>query len=456
MYSEFAYSSQMQAVLAVVTFIVTFFSMYLIADVILTFCEEGASRLKKCLFAICTGTLLQNIFVYLVFFLGEMNSFAPTMYALITNINPITMLIYYYVTIKIFRLSPVRSIKIMLYICFYWFLSRSLTRMVGSLFIIEQGSRYNYFLDSCRQIALFIIFIFMTFIVKHCIEKYRTEIRFIDTGFFNKTTELIIYFLQTSFLYAVAVIVSTKVPGVFLTNLLQSLIFLLAFLLNFYVDLHKFDRQIISNQTVHISALFKGNEELRGIKHDFNNILHTYSGYLEIHAYDKLKTYHESLIESATRAGVRFDLSELMQDNPALVSLLLEKQDSAAKRNLKMKIDIKCNIDDFYIDMLDFTRVMACLLDNAIEAAEESQDRRIYFTCETKDNSKLVIIANSTASDVDTSNILRYGVTNKPNHDGIGLYTVKNTLDKYENCTFQLKYFNYELSAYIEFRNTNL
>ena len=102
---------------------------------------------------------------------------------------------------------------------------------------------------------------------------------------------------------------------------------------------------------------------------------------------------------------------------------------------------------------MDVSRILACLLDNAIEAACDSEQRKIYVSIEAKTNdSKLIIITNSTASDVDPNAITNIGITTKAGHSGIGLSVVNKILEKYGNSTFQMRYFDCEFSTYLELR----
>jgi len=141
-----------------------------------------------------------------------------------------------------------------------------------------------------------------------------------------------------------------------------------------------------------------------------------------------------------------------MPENPAVVSLLINKFKSAENRNVSMRVSLRCDLDNLYISNMDITRILACLLDNAIEAADDSELRKVFVTIESKSkDSKLIIITNSTASEVEPNTLLAGGTT-KPGHKGIGLSVVRKTLSKYGNCTFQIKYYDHEFSAYVELK----
>ena len=452
MFPAFSYTAQMQLVLAVLVFILTFFTLYLVAELILAFCAISATRGQKCVFALISGTLMHNVWIYAVYFIGGRASFSSVQYSLLCSPNPLFALVYYYVALKVLKFSPVRSIKTMGYAYMYWICNKTINRLLKALFFV-QGEPYNFLLDAMQQTTMFVIFLVGTLVLKRLVVTHHIQMKFIDSGFFHRFRELGKYFLQACFLYVSIVVTEIFIPNAIAANVILNLIVILFLLLNVWIDLHGYYRHLAGNQIIHISALFKGMEEFRGIKHDFYNILHTYSGYLELEEYDKLRAYHASLVKATTSAGVSMDLAGRMGENPALVSLLMDKMETADRQQVKLMIALECDISDFYIHPLDLMRILSCLLDNAIEAAGEARDRRVHVTCEEKDAcSKLIIITNTTVGPVAVDDIHNNGVTTKPGHSGIGLYTVRSTLEKYGNCTYQLKYFNHEFSAYIAVR----
>lgn len=453
MFCEFAYSSAMQILLAAGSIVCTFLSLYLVAELILSFCEAPVSRMQKLLFAFITGSLLHNMWVYGIFFIGGMASFTPMVSTLVVSPNPIMAFLYYVVAMKVFRLSAVRSMKMMGYVYLFWTLNTTYYQLLTATIFVQTEPRYNYLLDAISVVTMLVLFAIATKILQYYIRKNHAKLRFVDNGFFDRKREFGHFFARTSFMYLIIVIAPMIIANPVASSLTVNLLLAMFILLNLCLDLHIYDKQVISSQTVHISALFKGLEEFRGVKHDFYNILHSYSGYLELGEYERLKDYHATLVGTTSHAGSMLDLAQRTPEHPVLISLLIDKLADAEKAGVNPLISLKCDLHDFYISSIDLCRVLSCLLDNAIEAAAESEEKRIYLTCENKDaDSKLIIITNSAGAQVDVDCIQGYGFTSKEGHSGIGLNTVRNTLSKYGNCTFHIQNFDQEFSAYIEFR----
>jgi len=288
----------------------------------------------------------------------------------------------------------------------------------------------------------------------YIIRRGRLSFNFVENIFIDKKKEILLFFLRASFAFVVRFTLPLILEEQALAFALALLILILFIIICVFIDTTASYRHTISNHEVHISALFKGIEELRGIKHDFNNILHTYSGYLELKEYERLKRYHASLVSATSHAGSAMELAQKMQENPAVVTLLISKFEYAESKNVNLRVSLRCGLDNLYIDNMDITRILASLLDNAIEAADGSEQRKVFVTMESKSkNSKLIIITNSTVSVVEP-NTLYTGRTTKPGHEGLGLSVIRKTLAKYGNCTFQMKYYNKEFSTYVELKET--
>ncbi len=450
MYSEFAYSSHMQVILAIVSYAGNFISTYMISNIILTAFDVSASRNQKMVFAFISGPILQVTFVYVVFLFSHIMVFNNLTYYLVVNPNPITALLYYYTAQKIFQLPPARSVKLMSYIYIFWITSNALNRLVGAIFFTQNRPQYNYLLDASQQAVTLGLFFLICSVVLALLRKSHASLNFSENMFFNRKKELFGYLMQVSFVYAVTVSIPLVLSNQVIAHMIVCLILILLIITNICIDMVRYHKQIISNRDVHISALFKGLEELRGIKHDFNNILHTYSGYLELGEYERLKIYHASLVSATSQAGNISDIAQKMSENPAIVSLLINKFAYAERVSVRLLITLKCGLANFYIDNLAIARVLSCLLDHAIELASNSDQRKVYCTIESKlSRSKLIIITNSASPAPYLDDTQKNGNTE------MILPDVRNILRRYGNCSFQIQYRDQEVSAYMELREAN-
>lgn len=457
MYPEFAYSRAMQFVLAMISFISAHIFVYCIANVILFIHGEKATSKQKHIFAFWVGGILNTAWTYAVYFIGGMNSFSQTVYALVVTPNPVFALLYYLIGEKVLKLPPLRSVKLMGHVFIFYIIIKSFNRLLGSILFTQPSGRYNYMVDSFQQITLFVVILAIFFVANRALKHNANILALRDSLFVNFKIELAIYFAKSTMIYLIMVMVPMFIPNNIMANLVVFAVLALILALTILLDMYGASKNDVANKDAHISVLSKSIDEFSGVKHDFYNILQTYGGYLEVENLDGLRQYHQSLLNLTVRTGEATDLRQKMNENPALVSLLIDKCDYAERMSVKASIELHSSLCDLSIDNIDVCRAVGCLLDNAIEAAAISEKKKVSFAVEPKQNGgKLLIISNSTASPVDTNQILLSGVTSKPGHLGKGLVIVREIVGRYGNCTFRLAYYHYEFSVYIEIRQSNL
>lgn len=453
MFLEFAYTHKMQSIHAINAFVTNTLIMYFIADLLLKLFDEKASIMRRCTFAFITGALFNTAYVYVIYIISGALSFSPIIYRLLTTPNPIFALLYCIIGIKILKLSPIRSIKLMGYLYLFYLLIINFNATFAPILFAQKAERYNYLLAMLKQSTFFLTALIAFWVAPHISQKKKYLIRFSDKIFINSKKELVLFFFRVSIFYIMAVSLPSLISNQILANFLVMLILSLFLALTIYIDVNDFQKAEIENKEIHISALSKGMSEFSGVKHDFYNILQTYGGYLAIGDLNRLREYHSSLLKLTKDAGSFMELGERMAENPALISLLISKSDYAKEMKVQMKTSMLSSIDTLYIDSLDICRCLACLLDNAIEAAAESEQKKVFFTIENKSGgSKLIIITNTTSSPVDVNKIILKGFTGKQGHSGLGLSNIHSIIETHGNCTFQIGYYNYEFSAYIELR----
>lgn len=103
----------------------------------------------------------------------------------------------------------------------------------------------------------------------------------------------------------------------------------------------------------------------------------------------------------------------------------------------------------------EFARILGILLDNAIEASSESEEKIINLTFRNDiKNSRELIIVENTYQDknIDTEKIFEKGISGKENHTGLGLWEVRKLIKKNNNINLYTakndKFFSQQLEIY--------
>lgn len=191
--------------------------------------------------------------------------------------------------------------------------------------------------------------------------------------------------------------------------------------------------------------LQKNYDSVRSFKHDFNNIMQSIGGYIAIEDIEGLKSMYQSIVEECNEINETQSINEKVINNPAIYHLINHKYEIANNLGIKMKVEVLINLEKLKIDDFDICRILGILIDNAIEAAKECEDKYISvkFIFDKMNNRNLVIIENPYKNSlIDINKIYEKGYSSKKkkiNH-GLGLWKVKQILKKNKNvCIFTSK-----------------
>lgn len=177
-------------------------------------------------------------------------------------------------------------------------------------------------------------------------------------------------------------------------------------------------------------------DNVRAFKHDFSNIVQAIGGYIGTNDMDGLKTYYSQLLGDCEKVNNLYTLSPEVINNPAIYSLLTSKYHKADELGIKIHLEVFLNLNELNMKIYEFTRVLGILMDNAIEAAYECDDKiiNVEIRKDFKVNRQLLIIENTyKEKDVDLDKIFEKGYSSKSNNTGLGLWEVRQILKKNNN-----------------------
>lgn len=467
-YPDYAFSTVTQIILFFINCFVTSLSYYWGANIILKIYQKNVIFKKKVLFSVISAIVL-NIFS--IYFISFLNGFFIThirifdggrgiIFLFIKVLSPLSYIFLYYLGIKILGLSNYKSIKIMRLAYVYFLCCYIILSFTGKVFFQNNVDPrgWNYLRD-ILVISLGTIFIYILYkVVDYLSNKNKLYLDIPDNVIVKdikrelKKNFLICFVFYISIVLCRHFIILDGLQYILILSIL--LVYISISISNDYNNIYK---ERLINKNEHISVLSKSIDEFRGIKQDFNNILTTYSGYLSIKDYENLEKYHKKMIKTTMLSATRLDISKRISENPSFFALLINKLELSHSKNVNFELALTCDMQNTYIDELDFTRIMAILLDNAIEAAEITETKQVSFSSQIKDDrSKLFIISNDTLNDVNVEKIFTTGFTTKEGHMGQGLAQVRNTLYKYGNSTLNVSYYKNIFTIYIDLKPSNI
>lgn len=220
------------------------------------------------------------------------------------------------------------------------------------------------------------------------------------------------------------------------------------------VTTEKLEEEQLYNQT--LGLLY---DNIRGFKHDFNNIVQGIGGYISTNNMDGLKEYYSQILDDCQRVNNLSLLSPEVINNPAIYSLFASKYHVATESGIKVNIEVFMDLSSINMKIYELTRVLGILLDNAIEASKQCEEKEINITMRkgSRLNKQLFIVENTYLNkDVNIDEIFEKGKTSKQSEDaknhGLGLWEVRNLVKKRKNLnlytTKDEKYFKQQFEIY--------
>ena len=194
--------------------------------------------------------------------------------------------------------------------------------------------------------------------------------------------------------------------------------------------------QILEQTNQYNKTLTILHDNIRCFKHDYNNMITTLGGYILSEDNEGLKKYYNELLQDCSRVKSLSALSPEVINNPAIYSLLTNKYHQASELGINMNIESFMDFHKINMKVYEFTKILGILLDNAIEAAKECQEKNINIIIRNdfKVKRQLVIVENTYKDkNIDTEKIYEKGFTSKTNNTGLGLWETRQILKRNNN-----------------------
>ena len=137
-------------------------------------------------------------------------------------------------------------------------------------------------------------------------------------------------------------------------------------------------------------------EDICSFRHDMKNIMQGLGGYIAAKDMDGLTNMYNEFICDCKGLRSTQEFEMLNKLNPAIYNLINSKYIEAKKENINIKIEIYTNIKSIRIKTYELCRVLGILIDNAIEATRQCEDKQISikFIKDNYNNRNLIIIEN--------------------------------------------------------------
>lgn len=220
-----------------------------------------------------------------------------------------------------------------------------------------------------------------------------------------------------------------------LINVIQLLVVSLVGIFNLhFVVKHEKTELELENTITYNQTLKKVNDGVRGFKHDMGNIVQAILGYIAINDSEGTKKYCQNLVIGFNDINVLSILSPKVIDDPAIYGIVVNKILMAREKNMSLSLDVTTNVSEINFPKFELSRILGILIDNAIEAGEVTEAKKLVVNMHHNytNNSDIIIISNSVNdTSIDIEKIFTKNYSTKENPSGFGLYEVAKFLKKY-------------------------
>ncbi|MDU0421304.1 GHKL domain-containing protein [Staphylococcus simulans] len=222
----------------------------------------------------------------------------------------------------------------------------------------------------------------------------------------------------------------------------------------------KYKRQVeeIENYYKYTLRIEKINNDMRKFRHDYVNILLSMSEFIRDDDMPGLRAYFEEHIvplkDNMQTNSFKINGLERLQIRE-LKGLLTTKIIQAQENNIRVSVEVPDEIHHISLDMIDLSRVMGIILDNAIEASTEIDDPLIQIGFMKNKDAVMIIVMNKCAKDIPkVHELFKENFSTKGPNRGLGLSTLREIIDQTDNVLLDTVIENHYFIQKLEIMNT--
>lgn len=334
---------------------------------------------------------------------------------------------------------------------------------LNSLFDMCFGIFYEKQFESILSYIIINIFIAVTVLIINKITVKSAYIR----GFISSSKMLQVIILSSIWLFFVlntsaTILIEVNMKIGYSFAILNLLLMCIAIVVFVYLTTNYKKKELdnitiatlesnMKQQISYYEDKYKMYENLRRFKHDSDNIKIGLMNLLNQNDLEGAKAYLFKMSKLTNHTSTKFNTG-----SPVLDALLSDKQLEAHKSNTT--ITFKGILPYDALDIIDLCVLFGNAIDNAIEACSLiaiPTNKEINISVFQKKNLLMIIIENPVANKIVIKNNNIRSMKNDSINHGLGLYSIKNTVKKYNGycdlkCSNNL--FTLDMGLYIPYR----
>ncbi len=212
------------------------------------------------------------------------------------------------------------------------------------------------------------------------------------------------------------------------------------------------------NLKQYTESLEKLYSDMRVFRHDYINIISSMIGYIDNRDMDGLERhFYENIIPvSKSMQKKDFKIGAIKNiDIPEIKGIVSSKLIRAQELGLDVHVEVVENIDDIKMNIIDLSRILGILLDNAIEASKESLEFKLKLAFIKTEKAIIIVISNSyKEKNISLNKIFKPNYSTKGSGRGLGLNNLKKIIDDYDNVFLETKMIDNYFIQELQITNT--
>jgi len=212
------------------------------------------------------------------------------------------------------------------------------------------------------------------------------------------------------------------------------------------------------NLKQYTESLEKLYSDMRVFRHDYINIISSMIGYIDNRDMDGLERhFYENIIPvSKSMQKKDFKIGSIKNIHiPEIKGIVSSKLIRAQELGLDVHVEVVENIDDIKMNIIDLSRGLGILLDNAIEASKESLEFKLNLAFIKTEKAITIVISNSyKEKNISLNKIFKPNYSTKGSGRGIGLNNLKKIIDDYDNVFLETKMIDNYFIQELQIANT--
>lgn len=305
----------------------------------------------------------------------------------------------------------------------------------------------NY--EACATIPIFrfsilLLIYLIIFLISKIINHSNLHI-----NIFNGISKRNKFIIASNILFAILVIFMQIYLIVYYNDKLPTFIILinvLSLLAYFFISIYSMVKTMklqkttedLEQEKLYNKTLQILHDSVRAFKHDFSNIIAGIGGYVETNDIEGLKGYYHQLLQDCGQVNNLSSLNPDSINSPAVYTVLANKYYKADELGIKINMESFIDFNNLLMQIYEFTRILGILMDNAIEAASECDEKVINVTIrnDIRQHRQLLIVENTYKNkDINLDKIYEKGFSTKQKNTGLGLWEVNKIINKHKNIT---------------------